>query len=131
VLATIVGVTWVLFGLLVLLANDGSLFEWLTTGVVLAAGGVLIIVSFWTARLSVEDGHLIARNFYGSRSVPLASVTQAEPVILGLLFWTDDGTRMRSLASGQAFDELWKTRAEKICEQVLRLARDARRAGGV
>lgn len=126
-LGTAVGIFSTLCGLSVLFAQDGPPTQWLTTGLGLATAGVIIVVTVWTARLSVQGGSLVAKNFYGSKSILLTEIVDAEPVIIGLLFRSEDGTRMRSLASGRAFDELWHTRAERICDEVLRMAKEVRR----
>lgn len=88
----------------------------------LVVAAAVVAISVWTSRLWVEDDRLMARNFYGTSSLPLDDIVGAEPAtlpLLGIVVRTGDGRRMRSLVSGEAGDELWKARAAKICDDIL------------
>jgi hypothetical protein len=94
-----------------------------------AITGALVIVAFWTSRLRIADGNVTATNFFISRSMPLIEVAAAEPStfpFLGIKIQRKDGSGIRSLVSGQSWDELWTPRATKIAGDIEDLAKLAR-----
>lgn len=109
-------------------SHDGrSVPEWPITAAGLGIFGAILLVTFWTSQLTVENGNLVAKHVYGLRMLPLTDVAGAEPAMfVGLLFRDKDGRAIRSLASGRSWNEFWTTRAERICRQVERLAKEAR-----
>jgi hypothetical protein len=87
--------------------------------------GLVVIVAFWTSRLTLADGVLTARNLFVSRSIPLLEVADAEPAafpFLGIKIRRADGSGIRTLVSGQTWDELWTPRATKIADEIRGLA---------
>ena len=101
---------------------------WWLSATILIISGLGLIVSFCSSQLSIEKDELIARDFWRTRCLSLGSITVAEPGIIGLFFKSVEGRRMRSMTSGMAFDELWRTRAERICAEVVRRADQARKS---
>jgi hypothetical protein len=91
--------------------------------------GLLVIVAFWTSRLTLRDGVLTARNFFVSRSMPLVEVVGAEPAafpFLGIKIRRADGSGIRTLVSGQSWNEPWTPRATRIAGEIRGLAAKAR-----
>jgi hypothetical protein len=65
-------------------------------------------LAFWTSRLVVEDGVVTATNFFVSRSMPLADVVEVKPStfpFLGIKLRREDSSGIRTLVSGQSWDE--------------------------
>ncbi|GAA3528888.1 hypothetical protein GCM10022234_27740 [Aeromicrobium panaciterrae] len=94
----------------------------------LAVPGALLLLSVWTAKLEIADGVLFARDFGRVRSIPLDQIAEAEPALFGIRFRADDGRWVRSLVSGEQGNELWVTRAQRICDEVMRRADGVRPA---
>jgi hypothetical protein len=90
--------------------------------------GALLLISVWTAKLEIVEGVLVAHDFGRVREIPLDQLARAEPGWFGLRFKAGDGRRVRSLISGVQGDELWFTRAERICDEIMRRADEARPA---
>lgn len=87
--------------------------------------GLVVIVAFWTSRLTLADGVLTARNLFVSRSIPLVEVADAEPAavpFLGIKIRRADGSGIRTLVSGQSWNEPWTPRATKIAREIRALA---------
>ena len=95
----------------------------------LTLAGVLVIVALWTSRLLIADGNVIATNFFISRSMPLEEVAEANPStfpFLGIKIQREDRSGIRTLVSGQSWDELWTPRATRIARDIEHLAKVAR-----
>lgn len=91
--------------------------------------GAAVIVAVWTSRLTLSDGVLTATNFFISRSIPLVEVVDVDPAalpFLGMKIRRGDKSGIRTLVSGQSWDELWTTRAEKISREIVEMATEAR-----
>jgi hypothetical protein len=97
--------------------------------VLLTLVGVLVIVAFWTSRLLIAEGKVVATSFFVSRSMPLeevAAVTPSAVPFLGIKIQRKDGSGIRTLVSGQSWDEWWTPRATQIARDIEHLAKVAR-----
>lgn len=93
------------------------------------ASGFAVTYAVWTSRLVLEGGILTATNFGIVRSMLLIEVHDIDWSALpgyGGKIRRKDKTGIRTLVSGRTWDELWKPRAAKIEEELLRLANQAR-----
>lgn len=91
----------------------------------IAVAGAVVLVAMFSSRLTLKGGVLTARHFYGSRSVRLEDVEVVEEAFVaytGLILRLHDGTTMRTLVSGTTGHYWGKTRAERLCEELGRLA---------
>lgn len=91
--------------------------------------GAAVIAAVWTSRLELVEGVLTAVNFGRSSSVSIAHVESVEPSswpCTGLLIVTTSGQRVRTLISGSVGNELWRTRADRICEEIEQIAETGR-----
>lgn len=87
--------------------------------------GLVVIVAVWTSRLTLSDGVLTARNLFVSRSISLLEVADAEPAafpFLGIKIRRADKSGIRTLVSGQSWNELWTPRATRIAGEIRGLA---------
>lgn len=114
--------------------KDGGT-AWHGTGTViigdalLTLAGLLVVVAFWTSRLVITDDTVIATNFFISRSLPLAEVAVVEPStfpFLGIKIRREDRSGIRTLISGQSWNEPWTPRATRIAREIEHLAKVAR-----
>lgn len=93
--------------------------------------GIATIVAVWTSRLVLSSGRLTATNFFVSRSMPLVEVVEVDPAFLpflGMKINGHDRSGLRTLVSGQTWDEWWKPRATRIAEDIVALADKERSA---
>ncbi|MCL8250426.1 hypothetical protein AERO_03440 [Aeromicrobium fastidiosum] len=128
-----------LFGLtmvgIVVTAGGGGESPWSPLGQAIVdlgtiAAGAAVVAAVWGSRLIYEDGVLTAEHFGRAASVRVADVVAVEPAFLpctGLIMTTEDGRRIRTFVTGSAGDELWRTRADRIGDELEQLARAARR----
>ena len=87
--------------------------------------GLVVTVAVWTSRLVLAGGVLTATNFGISRSMRLVEVADVDPSVfpfLGMRIRRHDRSGIRTLVSGQAWNEPWTPRAAKIAREVEELA---------
>lgn len=106
--------------------------DWVTTALALTMVGVFVVACAWTSKLFIENGDIVARHFFGTRRMELAKVIDVDAgTFFGLVLKDLDGRKMWTLISGRQWDELWLTRAQRICTAIMGYAETARRQQGL
>jgi hypothetical protein len=102
--------------------------DWVTAAVAVGVLGPLLVVCAWTSELSIRGEEIVARHFFGTRRMVLAEVIDADAgVLFGLVLKDIHNRKMWTLVSGRQWNELWLTRAERICTAIMAYAESARR----
>lgn len=130
VLVTVLGALWVFLGFATASTAPRA---WDLSSIAVGVGMVLVggafIVAVWTSRLVLSDGVLTATNFGVSKSMLLIDVVDVDAAtfpIFGMKIRRGDKSGIRTLVSGQSWDELWTPRATKIAREITVLAEKAR-----